>query len=116
MVVGVNCLPPASASSWLVASMDVYTMRALNRLPLLSERTILSMDSSTELPPIATGVAVVHEGLLRATLNDIGRYAKKYDLTPEQVREIFDKGVIFVVRERPDRYASILADAVSLPR
>jgi hypothetical protein len=59
------------------------------------------MDSGTELPPLPTGVAVVHEGLLRTTLNDIGWYAKKYDLTPEQVRQVFDKGVIAVVRERP---------------
>jgi hypothetical protein len=72
------------------------------------------MDSGTELPPLSTGVAVVHEGLLRATLNDIGWYAKKYDLTPEQVRQVFDRGVIAVVREHPREYATILADAVSL--
>jgi len=46
-----------------------------------------------ELPSIATGVEVVHEGLLRATLNDIGWYAKEHNLTPEQVRRFFEVGI-----------------------
>jgi hypothetical protein len=70
------------------------------------------MDSNNEHSSLSTGVAVAHEGLLRATLSDIGWYAKKYNLTSEQVREIFDKGIIVMVRERPNDYASILADAV----
>ena len=47
-----------------------------------------------ELPSIATGVEVVHEGLLRATLNDIGWYAKNNNLSADQVRRIFEAGIV----------------------
>jgi hypothetical protein len=46
-----------------------------------------------ELPSIATGVEVIHEGLLRATLNDIGWYAKKNNLSADQVRRFFEAGI-----------------------
>jgi hypothetical protein len=46
-----------------------------------------------ELPSISTGVDVVHEGMLRRTLNDIGWYAKKNNLSADQVKRIFEAGV-----------------------
>ena len=47
-----------------------------------------------ELPPIATGVEVVHEGRLRAVLNDVGWYAKKHNVTPDQVHQFFVAGLL----------------------
>jgi hypothetical protein len=61
-----------------------------------------------ELPPTSTGISVVHEGLLRATLNDIGWYAKTYNLTPDQVREVFDTGLVAVARDRRLGFAHLI--------
>ena len=46
-----------------------------------------------ELPSIATGVEVVHEGMLRRSLNDIGWYAKKNNLSAKEVTRLFEAGI-----------------------
>jgi hypothetical protein len=47
-----------------------------------------------ELPVVAIGIEVVHEDMLRRVFNDIGGYAKKHGLDHEQVRKIFEAGLV----------------------
>jgi len=51
-------------------------------------------------------VELVHDSQMNCALNDIGWYARKYTLTPDQVRRIFEAGLA----------AGKALDAVQVPR